>query len=280
MAGEPPIRSRASRKAAEEALLRVLVCYGREPEFVVLGGLVPDVLCGNSTLVHAGTTDVDVQVDLEIACGAVNSSRLEKALRESGFVPDGERCWRWVFEPASSPTIVKFELLADLQDAPEHATIKFDRSQELGAINLRRTGCATRDVEVHKLCGHIDGIWHCVEAKFAGLAGFLLSKAAAASSRRLPKDWYDIAYVLIHNDAGGSAAATEIVNERFGGEIKPYRTSLRELQANFATAEAQGSQAYTQQFQADNPEYESANLATDAVLAVKEFCGALLIDVH
>ena len=38
-----PDRSRAARQAAERALVRVVHEYGRRPEFVVLGGLVPDI---------------------------------------------------------------------------------------------------------------------------------------------------------------------------------------------------------------------------------------------
>ena len=64
-------RSRAARRAAERALVRVVHHYGGRPEFVVLGGLVPELLCAGSSFQHAGTTDVDVQVDLEIACGSV-----------------------------------------------------------------------------------------------------------------------------------------------------------------------------------------------------------------
>ena len=37
--------------------------WPRGPEFVVLGGLVPELLCAASEFQHAGTTDVDVQVD-------------------------------------------------------------------------------------------------------------------------------------------------------------------------------------------------------------------------
>jgi hypothetical protein len=55
--------------------------YGTRPELVVLGGLVPELLCSGSGFRHAGTIDVDVQVDLEIACGSVNTQRLERALR-------------------------------------------------------------------------------------------------------------------------------------------------------------------------------------------------------
>ena len=38
---------------------------------------------------HAGTTDVDVQVNLEIAYGAENAARLEQSLKNAEFVPDG-----------------------------------------------------------------------------------------------------------------------------------------------------------------------------------------------
>lgn len=61
MADEIP-RSRVARVAAESALVRVVHHYGERPEFVVLGGLVPELLCSTSSYQHAGTTDVDVQV--------------------------------------------------------------------------------------------------------------------------------------------------------------------------------------------------------------------------
>jgi hypothetical protein len=101
-------RSRAAREAAERALIRVVHHYGARPEFVVLGGLVPELLCAASEHQHAGTTDVDVQVDLEIACGSVNTSRLEQALRNAEFEPDNERVWRWAAEGSSPRTVVKF----------------------------------------------------------------------------------------------------------------------------------------------------------------------------
>lgn len=82
MPAESP-RSRAARDAAERALVRVIHHYGTRPEFVVLGGLVPELLETGSGFQHAGTTDVDVQVDLEIACGSVHTKRLEHALRNA-----------------------------------------------------------------------------------------------------------------------------------------------------------------------------------------------------
>ena len=274
--GEPTPRSRRSRKAAEESLLRILIHYGQRPEFVVLGGLVPDLLCADSQFLHAGTTDVDVQVDLEIACGLANGTRLENALRESGFVPDGERSWRWVLVSESLRQEVKIELLADLESERAGSTVEFNDCNNLGAINLRGTGFASRDFEVHELSASFNGDIHRAEINVAGLAGFLLSKAAAAYSRQLPKDWYDIAYVLMYNNAGGPVAAAEHVQKQFAGKTDAFRSSLRELQANFADSDAQGTQAFVQQFQADNPESDPDSLATDAVLAVEEFCNQLL----
>ncbi|GAC1601670.1 MAG: hypothetical protein NVS3B21_29410 [Acidimicrobiales bacterium] len=61
-----PVRSRQARDLAERALLRLVRAYGDVPEFVLLGGLVPDLLCSRAAHRHVGTTDVDVQVDLEI----------------------------------------------------------------------------------------------------------------------------------------------------------------------------------------------------------------------
>jgi hypothetical protein len=65
--------------------------YGSRPEFVVFGGLVLELLCASSESRHGGTTDVDVQVDLEIAVGSVNTARLERALRNAEFAATAAR---------------------------------------------------------------------------------------------------------------------------------------------------------------------------------------------
>ena len=79
----------------------------------------------------------------------------------------------------------------------------------------------------------------------SGLAGFLLAKTAAAISRRKPKDWYDIAFVRLHNDTGGTAAPAASARGRFSGEI-----------AAFQEAGAQGTRAYVTQMHMDHPEID------------------------
>src|SRR5208282_3506967 len=113
---EPP-RSRRARGHAEAALVRLVSAYGETPEFVVLGGLVPDLLCSSAAHQHIGTTDVDVQVDLEIQSGAANAARLERALQGSGFIPSGGYAWRW-WDASLPGVVVIIDFLADLNSAP------------------------------------------------------------------------------------------------------------------------------------------------------------------
>jgi Nucleotidyl transferase AbiEii toxin, Type IV TA system len=275
MAVDPP-RSRAARAAAEAALVRVVHHYGSRPEFVVLGGLVPELLCANSAFRHAGTTDVDVQVDLEIACGAASSVRLEHALRNAKFEPDSERAWRWVADGTATKTVVKFELLADVDTAPVEAIIRFDEARGLGAVNLRGTGFAARDYAVHELRARIGGVDHVAEVNVSGLAGFLLAKTAAAHSRRKPKDWYDIAFVLLPNEGGGPEAAAAEVRARFGDElVGSIRIVLDDLATNFQSPSTQGPRAYASQILLDHPELDETTVLADAVLAVEGFYAAL-----
>ena len=249
--------------------------YGARPEFVVLGGLVPELLCSASMFAHAGTTDVDVQVNLEIAAGSVNAARLERALRNAEFEPDNERIWRWRADGTEAVAEIKFELLADLDEERAGVTIVFDGCDALGAANLRGTRFAVRDVKVHHLRVRVGGVIQEAEINVTGLAGFLLAKAAAAHSRRKPKDWYDIAYVLLHNDAGGPRRAAERVRTRFATDLAGVRTSLDDLRDNFADPSAQGAQAYAQSFHFDHPDQDHHELAVEAVAAVNDFHDAL-----
>ncbi|TVQ78117.1 MAG: hypothetical protein EA369_07630 [Bradymonadales bacterium] len=274
-------RSRVARSAAEAALVRIVHHYGDRPEFVVLGGLVPELLCSSSGQLHAGTSDIDVQVDLEIASGSVQTQRLERALKNAEFSPESERIWRWQTKNnGASSAVVKFELLADQDDSPSNATLRFNDCEQLGAANLRGTGYAARDFTKHSLNAKIGDQELQVDINIAGLAGFLLAKVAAAHSRRKEKDWYDIAFVLIHNNAGGSLVAASKVKEAFGDEVESgyINTALKELQANFQNPTDQGPMAYSLQFRRDHPNTEEVVNRADAVVAVQNFYDAIFSD--
>ncbi len=272
-----PVRTAAARRAAELALVRVVHHYGGRPEFVLLGGLVPALLCSNSPKRHAGTTDVDVQVNLEIAGGSVQATRLEEALLNAGFEPDDERVWRWKLrDPDGVRATVKFELLADLDSERNNATVAFTGCKMLGAANLRGTGYAARDTVIQKISANDQGVRREAEIYVAGLAGFLLAKVAAAHGRRKEKDWYDLAFVLLHNDYGDAIAAAERVLEVFGTPTGEMRTQLLDLRANFAEPSAQGAAAYVMQFVENHPDEDAITVAADGQLAVGAFTTRLL----
>ena len=171
---------------------------------------------------------------------------------------------------------MKFELLADLDSEANEATIHFDDCERLGAVNLRGTKYATMDVESRIITAKVGNDRRSVEINVTGVAGFLLAKCAAAYSRRKPKDWYDIAFVLLHNDLGGPIQAARAVVDRLGREaLKTSSTALAELAANFADPRSQGPGAYADQFLVDHPDYDQAQAKADAVTAVTEFCEAL-----
>jgi hypothetical protein len=277
MTDDDPPRSATARAAAELALVRVVHHYAERPEFVLLGGLVPALLCAGSPRRHAGTTDVDVQVNLEIAGGSVHAARLEEALRNAEFEPDDERVWRWTMsDPTGSRATVKFELLADLDTEPDGVTVRFSDCDHLGAANLRGTGYAVLDRQIHHLIANDHGVRRHADINITGLAGFLLAKAAAARGRRKPKDWYDIAFVLLHHDHGDAAAAARRVREIFGPPAGSMLTYLHDLRANFDGPTAQGTTAYVEQLTLDHPELDPPTVAADGQLAVQFFCDGLI----
>lgn len=272
-------RSRTARAAAERALVRVVHHYGRTPEFVLLGGLVPDMLCSRSPMTHAGTTDVDVQVDLEIALGAVNMVRLEDALYQAEFRVDPHRIWRWRTTTDTGVADIKFELLADDPHQRPGATLRFDACRELGAANLPGTGYAARDFAPRQLKAYDSGVLRQVNVNVTGLAGFLLAKVAAAYGRRKPKDWYDIAFVLLHNDdSNDPSEIAHRIRAVFGSVTPSLNTMLVDLAGNFADNDSQGVSSYVDQMLIDHPGEDAGQLATDADLAVSGLVEALLAE--
>lgn len=277
---DEPERTGRARRAAELALVRVCSHYGERPNFVLLGGLVPAMLCSDSERLHAGTTDVDVQVDLEIAGGAEQARRLEIALKNADFHVDAGRVWRWeTVQGGGYTAVIKFELLADLDDQPQGANIRFTDTDKLGAINLRGTGYASRDHSPQTLVAYDQGARITAEVDVTGLAGFLLAKTAAAFGRHAAKDYYDIAFVLLHHnevfDESGPLDPTDVVLRRLGAPVE-LRSAIEDLAANFSDDRAQGAEAYVEQLLINNPGLDPVTAATDARLAVGAFTRTLL----
>jgi len=264
-------RSAEARAVAEHAL--TLLLSGGAPTselLIVLGGLVPPTLTSDSPDVpaHLGTADVDILLVTQLTAGR-DLGPIERALEAMEFSPEGDG-WRWLGRVDGR--LVKIEFLCDLDDQPAEAIVTPAGCSRLRAVNLRGTGNVEHDHREITLDGP-DGP---VRVRIAALAGYLLSKAAAARTRGADKDYYDLAYVLLHNHAGGPAAAAAVVN---ASKLKPalpgMSTTFLELRERFRTDRAQGPQAYAQESLKVTPDANAALLAADAAAAINEFLNAL-----
>jgi hypothetical protein len=84
------------------------------------------------------------------------------------------------------------------------------------------------------------------------------------------------AVVLLHGNDGGPRNAAERTKSIFASDlVGETRTALDELLSNFTLESDQGPSAYALQFLIDHPEEDGNQLRADAVLAVKEYHGAL-----
>ncbi len=264
-------RSAEARAVAELALIRLLTGSAPTSELlIVLGGLIPPTLTSTvpTAPAHLGTTDVDVLLVTHLTAGR-DLSPIERALKAMAFAPDDDG-WRWSGVVAGR--LVKIEFLCDLGDQPAESIVTPKGCLALRAVNLRGTGNVEHDYRDMTLHGP-DGDVH---VRYAGLAGYLLSKAAAARTRGADKDYYDLAYVLLHNDAGGPTAAAAVINAGTLREALPgMATTFAELSERFRDDRAQGPRAYAQESLKVTPDEDAALLAADAAAAVREFLAAL-----
>lgn len=273
-----PERSPAARRLAERALVDLITALGDdEIDLIVLGGLVPEVLVGGQdppAPPHLGTTDVDLLLSAHLAVEQ-DLGRLEAALQEIGFAPSDHR-WRWRGEVSGTP--VKIEFLCDLDDRADLRDVELSGCEVLTGWNLRGTGFVAADwhwQEVEAIDPESGEVSR-TRVRFAGLAGYLLAKTVAARTRGAEKDFYDLAYVLLHNRAGGPAQAGGVILDGdLAGEIQALRPTLTEVGGRYAAATSFGPESYANESLRLDPTADERLLRADAVAAVREFLAAL-----
>lgn len=276
MKGKELERSPETRLLAEQALVRLLHGLGDgDVEIVVLGGLVPEILTQGQdppAPMHLGTTDVDLLLVTHFDVSR-DLSPVEKSLDAMGFSPVNG--WRW--RGRVETHVVKIEFLCDLDDKREFEAVALPGCEKLVAQNLRGTGYVSRDWEWESLSATLPGGRAIsVEARFARLGGYLLSKCVAARQRGAEKDFYDLAYVLLHNRAGGPReAAEEIKAGGLRSAVGELRSTLIEIGERYRTPISIGPSSYAAQMLLVEPESADAELRADAVASVREFLDEL-----
>jgi hypothetical protein len=212
-------RSREARARAEETLVRFALLAGEHTaDFVVIGGLNPELLAPHAPAPHQGTTDVDLLFALgfdDIASDR-NFQWLDEALARGGFT--SKNGWRW--DAFLGDSRVRLEFLCDVWDHTAD-TVSLPGSSAV-ASKLAGPAAALVAPVLRKLPvsqemrTELAGAPVAVTLRFANLGGYLLAKAAAVQARMLPKDKYDLMYVTLYNDQGGAVAAAEAVIAQIG----------------------------------------------------------------
>lgn len=164
-----------------------------------------------------------------------------------------------------------------MPDQREREIIRPRGCTQLTAANLRGTGYVARDFAWEELSGELaDGTAVTIRVRLAALQGYLLSKCVAVRTRAAAKDYYDLAYVLLHNRAGGpEQAAHELLGGRLADVLPALRSTFLEVQARYTQTSDAGPSAYADQALQVEPEANESELRADAVDVVQRFFESL-----
>ncbi len=271
----PEERSAEARQLAEEALVILHDALGQSAlRLIVVGGLVPETLAAPDRPAHLGTTDIDILIAVHVS-DLDDAAPVEQALQRVGAYPDSSKPEGWRWRIPVGAVRVKIEFLCDDDSLPSQEAVRLPGCDHLAALNLRGTGYVARSFQEREITVGERTVTIC----FAGLEGYLLAKAHAARQRGLDKDYYDFAYVLLHNQAGGPRhAAAALRSGVFAAEIPSLRSLWAEIGGRFHGSASGGAEAYARQALLVDPTASQPRLRNDAFAAVTEFIRTLGIE--
>lgn len=272
-------RTREARARAEEALVRfALLAGGHTDEFVVIGGLNPEYLATDAPVSHQGTTDVDLlfAIGWDLAGAEHDFSWLDVALEKGDFT--SENRWRW--NATLGDARVRLEFLADVWDHTAD-TVSLPGSRTAVATKLAGPAAALVDPELRDLPvppsvrAQFGVETDAVTLRFANLGGYLLAKAAAAQSRMLHKDKYDLMYVTLYNPGGAAGAATAVARQLgLAGDVADPG-AIRAAIAKFVEPDGAWAGVFADTMVATGDTATEAQLRTDAAIGAQTFLEVL-----
>lgn len=276
------LRSRAARDRAEAALARfALLAAGHLDEFVVIGGLNPDFLAPAAPVPHSGTTDVDLLFEIGFVYDRdeYDFVWLERLLENEGFLSQNSDGWRW--DAVLGDAKIRLDLLCDVPDHPGQA-IALPGATNAATKNFAGPAPAliapiTREITVPPAEREATpDAPSRVALHFANLGGYLLAKAAAARSRGLEKDLYDLLFVTLYN-SGGPQGTAMAVGEQLGRLPDPQgaRASIVEAMTGCTDPATSGARAFARNMIDSGDDATEAQLRQDAAFAASRFLAAL-----
>jgi hypothetical protein len=209
----------------------------------LIGGLTPRYLVSARPPVvpaHAGTTDVDIVIDLQILADTEAYHTLEDNLKKMGFERAENEAgrklsWRWQARTEHGALMV-LELLADAPELAGGRVQALPTDGTISALNIPHSSIVFELHQVTEIQAELlgkNGI-ATEKVKHANLISFTCLKALAFDQRNERKDAHDLIYCIEHAPEGTDAVAEAFIKERDGKHGIVIHDSLAILRTRFA----------------------------------------------
>jgi hypothetical protein len=214
---------------AESAFLTVWAGLGSwHKELVLVGGLVPKYLCGDTNSPRELPRSVTLDADLGIAVGASYGQygSLLWDLKAQGFDLSKDEFGGVRFVK----TVGDFAIPVDFLTEHPHAmkgTVLVDDVPANILPGINRALASARNVLIRGV--DLQGAKQELVARVCDAGPFLVMKLRAFGNRQAPKDAFDILYTLRHYDCGIDAAVSAFAEEyKAGNPACPDATACLE----------------------------------------------------
>lgn len=230
-------------EACERILVTLLRGFGPWKESVFLvGGLTPRYLVAArppEVPQHAGTSDLDVVVDIGILTDTEAYSTLEENLQGMGFEratnEDGRKLsWRWQTRIETGAMMI-LEFLSEHPDLGGGKVKVLPTKGNVSALNIPHASMVIDLHDTTELTAELlDGRGLATETvRYANIVSFTCLKAFAFDQRNEPKDAHDLVYCLEHHPDGLDAGIDAFRKALAGPHAEAVGDALTKLKARF-----------------------------------------------
>lgn len=230
--------------ACERALVTLLSAFGTLKSTVrLIGGLVPRYLTPErppEVPAHAGTSDLDVVLNIEVLADGEGYASLASQLKARGFsrhtnVDGVATAWRWKRQ-VDEHLYVVVDFLRDKKDGDPAKAVAID-GERVSAMPISYAGIV-HDWYLEREIGAelLDGAGFSNEKiRFADVPAFIILKALAFDDRGENKDAADLIHVLRY--AGTPEEVAELFVERHASGLhsEAFAAGIRALRVRFCT---------------------------------------------
>ncbi len=233
-------------RACEQLLVTLIRNLGpwRDSVFLV-GGLTPRYLVEDrppAVPAHAGTSDVDIVVEMQLLAETSAYRTLEDNIRniglERGENDKGDKLsWRWQKKLADN-TVVILEFLTDAGDAEGPALQELPSKGAVTALGIPHAAMVFDHYEARSITADLldGGGMTTVNVRHADIVSFTCLKAFAYEHRNEPKDAHDLCYCLKHYKNGTEALHEDFAQALEGKHADTIKRAIGILKKHFCSS--------------------------------------------